>query len=403
MASKALLVGINAYTTANPLRGCLNDVVNIKDALLHVGHFSQDRIKTLTDGDAKKTKLLDGLDWLYADCAPGDHVLFHFSGHGSFTSDGDGDEKEDGVDELICLPDMDFNNKDTFVTDDELRAWLERAPKDVRVTVFLDNCHSGTGTRKVWPVAWNNAADKWTRSAGPQFTPPGKRAISAARASSPIFVLQPEDSTRSTAEPEYEAAIARFIEPPHDVAARRSLGLLKDKSALRSMQANKHVLLAACRSDQTAADAYINNSFNGAFTYYLADAIRSLGAGATYESLHERIVSALRNKYQQIPQLEGDYSGSLFASKDSAVLSKPPKEEGGIVVTAPRNILQIEYTVDLTALTPEEKGKIKNNLMHRLAQAFDAPKTQERSWWGGGGCSHERHERTQCGGGGGGN
>ena len=169
------------------------------------------------------------------------------------------------------------------------------------------------------------------------------------------------------------------------------------------MQANKHVLLAACRSDQTAADAYINNSFNGAFTYYLADAIRSLGAGATYESLHERIVSALRNKYQQIPQLEGDYSGSLFASKDSAVLSKPPKEEGGIVVTAPRNILQIEYTVDLTALTPEEKGKIKNNLMHRLAQAFDAPETQERSWWGGGGCSHERHERTQCGGGGGGN
>jgi hypothetical protein len=68
-------------------------------------------------------------------------LVFFYSGHGSYALDLDGDET-DGWDEVICLYDEDF-------LDDDFRKILNKIPTGVSMTIILDCCFGGTGTRFV--------------------------------------------------------------------------------------------------------------------------------------------------------------------------------------------------------------------------------------------------------------
>ena len=150
MPDKALLLGINDYLNVNDLRGCVRDVENMKGMLVDVFGFAAGHVKTLTDKRVVKSEVKKQMALLFKDVEPGDRVVLHFSGHGSYTADQNGDEN-DGRDELVCLYDMDFDNPDSYLLDDELRAWTETKPDGVRLTIVLDNCNSGTGTRMLLP------------------------------------------------------------------------------------------------------------------------------------------------------------------------------------------------------------------------------------------------------------
>src|SRR5262245_33740369 len=114
--------------------------------LTEVFGFDTKNVKTLLNQRVTKAEVQKQMKWLARDAREGDRVVLHFSGHGSYTADLDGDE-EDGADELICLYDMDFNDPGSYLLDDELRRWTESLPPGVQLTVVLDSCHSGTGTR----------------------------------------------------------------------------------------------------------------------------------------------------------------------------------------------------------------------------------------------------------------
>jgi hypothetical protein len=58
-----------------------------------------------------------------AGAAPGDHLFFFYSGHGSQMVDEEGDE-EDGRDECLVPLDMVTVSPDRFIPDSELRALL---------------------------------------------------------------------------------------------------------------------------------------------------------------------------------------------------------------------------------------------------------------------------------------
>lgn len=146
MADKALILGINEYKSVNSLHGCINDVQTMRGLLIDVFKFPEKNIKTLTNDQVVKADVMEQLDWLLKGTKAGDRVVLHFSGHGSYVDDKDGDEP-DGRDELIALYDMDFSDPDTYLLDDELREWTLQKPKGVELTVILDNCNSGTGTR----------------------------------------------------------------------------------------------------------------------------------------------------------------------------------------------------------------------------------------------------------------
>jgi hypothetical protein len=260
---KALLVGINKYATAgSDLQGCVNDVTNVRDILLKYYGFTVPDIRVLTDDRATKVNIIERLGWLIAEVSAGDNIVFHFSGHGSQIRDRNGDELKDGLDEIICPHDMDWDG--TFIADDELAGIFRQLPQGVTLDVILDSCHSGTGTRN-----------------------------------SPY--LKP-----------------RFLRPPMDILCRNEddltkRGIFSWLSGLFSTPADddkpiakmNHALFAGCRDNQYSADAEIDGTPNGAFTYFFCKHIRVANGVITRSVLKNRVKDSLKhNGFEQVPQLE---------------------------------------------------------------------------------------------------
>jgi len=251
MAKRALLVGLNAYPNPeNALRGCLNDVRQMLRLLGdHFGFDQRSEIRTLTDARATTSGIKSGLAWLVAGARAGDVLVFHYSGHGSQVPDVHGDERTDGLDEIICPYDLDW---DAPFTDDDLHEALKGVPAGTNLTVVLDCCHAGTGLRD--PRKW------------------------------------------------------KFLRPPAGTAADRRPRLPNApvRRFGRTAARDGAVLVAACRENQLSADAFIDGDYHGALTYYLCEAIADVGYAITYGELVRRLRGRLRAEgFDQDPQLEG--------------------------------------------------------------------------------------------------
>jgi len=295
MTKKALLIGLNEYSGGiNGLRGCVNDVEQVKGLLKTYYGFSDDAIKLLVNSQATKAGIQAGLDWLTTGSQAGDVLIFHYSGHGSQVAD-NGNDELDGSDEIIIPYDHDWNNP---LRDDDLKAAFDRIGPGVSLTVMMDCCHSGTGTRPVPPA-----------DADPTTLP-----ISRSR------YLIPTDAVQAQIDQLQEARAAviesRLGDAPASIAsAFAAMGnqLIEALSRLLGRRRNNrfnvvkttenNVLVAACRDDQTSADAYIANDYHGAFTWCLAEAIQATGGRLTYRELAERI-GVSGQAYAQQPQLE---------------------------------------------------------------------------------------------------
>jgi hypothetical protein len=78
------------------------------------------------------------------------------------------------------------------------------------------------------------------------------------------------------------------------------------------------VLLAACRADQSAADATIGDTdmWSGAFTYYLTEALAAGGGQLAYGALIDQVTGAMlgTERFTQEPQIEcaDDWKQRLF-------------------------------------------------------------------------------------------
>jgi len=139
---KALLIGINYTGTSSQLSGCINDAHNMKAFLENHGYTD---FKVLTDHAGHSTSdaptfsnILTGLRWLVHGAKTEDHLLVHYSGHGTQVQDRNGDE-EDGRDEAWCPLDY---TKLGMITDDTIKSIIGHSP--AKVLVVSDCCHSGT-------------------------------------------------------------------------------------------------------------------------------------------------------------------------------------------------------------------------------------------------------------------
>jgi uncharacterized caspase-like protein/Flp pilus assembly protein TadD len=80
---RALLIGINEYKSESiRLRGCVNDILIIKDVLQRKFGFDEADIITLTDGFATKRNVLIALNRLVKSSKNADTVIVHYSGWG---------------------------------------------------------------------------------------------------------------------------------------------------------------------------------------------------------------------------------------------------------------------------------------------------------------------------------
>jgi hypothetical protein len=252
----ALLVGIDRYK--NPaipsLHGCVNDVEAIRRLLLDRFQVPPAHILALTNQQATRAEILRAFrEHLiqYARYAPDAEFLYYYSGHGSQARN---PAKPEGVDETTVPHDS--RSEDIYdLRDWELGELLDELTAHAKnLTVILDCCHSGSGTR------------------GPDTRPaePGVR--------------------RCPADLREQAGLPR----PKTVATRAGRGEFP------------YVLLAACQNYQKAHEYGEPPNVHGALTYHFLQALAEMPL--TYQALHEKLKLPLRRLYrdQQIPKCEGE-------------------------------------------------------------------------------------------------
>lgn len=255
---RALCVGINDYPyDGNDLNGCVNDAHAWAEMLTKNFGFSSADVKVMTDAEATRQGTLDALKELLAGAQPGDVLVFHNSSHGSYIADKDGDEEK--YDEIICPYDI----ADNHIVDDDLREIISGLHAGVRLTVILDNCFSGSGTRAIIGEGLG---------------------------------MQPPDRRRR-----------RFLSP-----ALRGLPILENpwkatpKTRIKYPESQmKEVLLTGCTDREYSYDAYIDGVYHGAMTYFALKTIEAAKYRLTYTQLHEGLTSQITAEYPQHPQLEG--------------------------------------------------------------------------------------------------
>jgi hypothetical protein len=144
MVKKALLIGINYKGTSDELRGCINDVKNIQSILINNCDYLNENIRMLTEEhEFKPTRenIENNIKWLISNCMAGDTLIFYYSGHGYYANDENGDEIDKKDEVLIPL---DYDTKGVITDDWLYQNMVVKVPKNVKLWGFADCCHSGT-------------------------------------------------------------------------------------------------------------------------------------------------------------------------------------------------------------------------------------------------------------------
>jgi metacaspase-1 len=223
---RAVLVGIDEYERDDvpSLTGCVNDVALVRSLLKQYFEVPNEDLRIVVNGRATKANILSRLEATIARAEAGDVVVFYFSGHGSQVRDRNGDELTDGLDEIICPYDMDWD-RGTYILDDDLDAIFATLPPDVLLEAFFDCCFWGADARGLDPAPRAQ---------------PLRRDV-------------------------------RYLPPPFDIAARAEGEWDRiDVHQLRACDCftDRNVMWGASQEGQPAAEDYIDGRPNGIFTYW---------------------------------------------------------------------------------------------------------------------------------------
>jgi hypothetical protein len=153
---RALLIGINDYSTSTPskvpqrdwtnLSGAVNDVEWMRELLSARYGIAPGDIRMLRDREATREAILRAMEeHLVRPAKRGDTILFYYSGHGSQVQNTRSTEL-DKLDESLVPADSRAGARD--IRDKELRAIFNRIlDRGARLTIVIDACHSGSGAR----------------------------------------------------------------------------------------------------------------------------------------------------------------------------------------------------------------------------------------------------------------
>ena len=160
---RAVLVGVGDYLTLDAdLKGPANDVRLMAETLALRG-VDPDLMAVLstdpsglpdgvTTNAPTREVILAAMHAASEASAPGDTLVFYFSGHGAQAPDMSGDEGG-GYDEILLPADAAgwkgaIGAVENAILDDELQAWAQEAlSRGVKVVGLIDACHSATGFR----------------------------------------------------------------------------------------------------------------------------------------------------------------------------------------------------------------------------------------------------------------
>ena len=307
----ALVIAIGEYgtppphpVTGEPLRpyrplNATNDVPLVVGALERQG-FSRGDIQVLTDSAADATGIRAAFRRLTREAGVGDVVVVHYSGHGHRLGNDDPevDEEPDGYDELLVpygAPEEFYDGYEgaLHIRDDELGEVVERLRRRVgptgNVTVFLDACYSGTGTR--------GEGDLPARGSLHPLGPPAFRKESEV----------PGGERTPTPAPGPEVDAGTGVDLAAGTGTRGG-----DDDGLAPF-----AVFSAASQRQVAFETYDVDGRTrvGSLSYAIARTLPTATPGTTYRALFARMVEALSGKVPQTPQLEGTTDARLFSDR----------------------------------------------------------------------------------------
>lgn len=253
-----------------------NDVPLIERTLTDLG-FPENNIMYLKDADATKEGIQDALNDLYSKITPGDHVVIHYSGHGHQIFDDNGDEI-DGLDEALVCFDAPMSMKDGYdgskhFRDDELGDWITKFRIKLGTTgdilLFLDSCHSGTGTR----------------------------GSAKVRGGAPPLV--PDDWTAPSAKKDGKVGFG--------MGTTNSRGASTDQLA-------RFVVFSGASANELNYETYDDDeNAVGSLSYCIYKSFSQMKEGDTYRQVFARIMSEMATKAPfQNPAIEGDLDFAVF-------------------------------------------------------------------------------------------
>ncbi|MFB2894652.1 caspase family protein [Aerosakkonemataceae cyanobacterium BLCC-F50] len=318
----ALLIGIDEYLKKEDnLRGCVNDVEAMRIFLINQLGVPENHIRLLTNQEATRANILQAFEDLInnPDIPPGSQIFFHYSGHGSQMPD---PKEPDGQKETIVPHDSRVDG--VFdIPDKTLAALLDRLAerKGNNITVILDCCHSGTGTRD--PNRNPNLAK--TRN------------------------VQPDN---------------RIPPPDLDTDIRTGVKSRGKGASGWATEGITHVLLAGCRDDEKSQE-YLSRDqgkevWHGALTYFTLQALRQITPNTTYADLYEQVAVKV-NSYndKQMPQCEGDRDrvvfGGVRVERDPFIIVQ--KVEGNEVTLSSGQIHGLLQGTEVALYPPEVRTK----------------------------------------------
>ncbi|KAF8914273.1 caspase domain-containing protein [Gymnopilus junonius] len=284
---KALCVGINYFGSGQELKGCINDVHNMKNFLMSEYGYKSEDIVTLTDDATNprmkptRENILQAMQWLVRGAQPNDSLFFHYSGHGGQTKDLDGDEG-DGYDEVIYP--LDFESNGHIVDDLMHDIMVKPLPAGCRLTAIYDSCHSGTALDLPYVYSTEGKI---------------KEPNIAAEAGQGLL-----------------SAVTSYARGDMGGVFNAAMGLVKtatgnQQKAEKITRTTKTspadvISWSGCKDSQTSADAQEAGQATGAMSYAFTTAIRQ-NKQQSYQQLLVNIREILRTKYSQKPQLSSSH------------------------------------------------------------------------------------------------
>jgi len=151
MNKKALLIGINYEDHPPSLRGCINDIINMRNMLIDAYDFDPENIIMLRDDDPyrfimpTRENILYETNKIISESENLEELWFHFSGHGSKLKN----ETRESI-----LP-MDYKISDG-IYDTELHELIQQIK--CKTMMIFDCCHSGTICNLPIQIEYDNTA-----------------------------------------------------------------------------------------------------------------------------------------------------------------------------------------------------------------------------------------------------
>lgn len=142
---RAILFGLNYPNTNNALQGCVEDVKAVKKYLISRCNFTEADVQLCADTDpalaqtCTRAGIIQKLQQLATDSYSRklDGVYFHYSGHGTSTSDFNGSEVDQDDEAVFCTDSR-------LLTDDIVGEILRKFNPATQVVLCFDSCHSGS-------------------------------------------------------------------------------------------------------------------------------------------------------------------------------------------------------------------------------------------------------------------